>query len=141
MEISKTWVLISFLLSLLISCGYGQPDGPTKEKPVMLMNRIGPSSSVLYLSNADGTEEHKVFNTSGFDYHASFPSDGKWIVFNSERNDYGQADIYRVHPDGTGIEQLTDNPAFDDQASPSREKSGKTSVYRYSNLLSQLYRG
>ena len=24
--------------------------------------------------------------------------------------------MYRVHPDGTGLEQLTDNPAFDDQA-------------------------
>ena len=28
----------------------------------------------------------------------------------------GQADIYRLHPDGTGLEQLTDSPALDDQA-------------------------
>jgi Tol biopolymer transport system component len=41
--------------------------------------------------------------------------DSKWIVFTSERSGYGQADLYRVHPDGTGLEQLTDDPALDDQ--------------------------
>ena len=28
----------------------------------------------------------------------------------------GSADLYRIHPDGTGIERLTDDPAYDDQA-------------------------
>ena len=70
-------------------------------KKVMLMNRIGPSVSELFIANTDGTNEHKLFEKSGFDYHASFSSDRKWIVFTSERNGLGQADIYRVHPDGT----------------------------------------
>ena len=89
--------------------------GPAK-KNVMLMNRIGPSVSELYVANADGTAEHKLLPTPGFDYHASFSADGKWIVFTSERTGFGQADIYRVHPDGTGLERLTDSPALDDQA-------------------------
>ena len=84
-------------------------------KDVMLMNRIGPSRSELFVANADGTAEHKLLNSSSFDYHASYSYDGKWIVFTSERAGYGQADIYRVHPDGTGLEQLTDDPALDDQ--------------------------
>ena len=82
-------------------------------KNVMLMNRIGPSKSELYLADADGGNERKL--VSGFDYHASFSSDGKWIVFTGERDGYGQADIYRVHPDGTGLERLTDDTALDDQ--------------------------
>jgi TolB protein len=45
---------------------------------------------------------------------ASFSADGKWIIFTSERA--GSADIYRVHPDGSGLERLTDDPAYDDQA-------------------------
>lgn len=85
------------------------------QKKVMLMNRIGPSQSTLYIANADGTGEHTLFPASGFAYNASFSPDGKWIVFTSERAGLGEADIYRVHPDGSGLERLTDNPALDDQ--------------------------
>ncbi len=88
---------------------------PALAKEVMLMNRIGPSSSELYIANADGTAERKFFAASSFDYHASYSTDGKWIIFTSERNGSGQADIYRAHPDGTGLERLTDSPALDDQ--------------------------
>ncbi len=89
---------------------------PAKKKGVMLMNRIGPSASELYIANADGTNERRLLAASGFDYHASYSADGKWLVFTSERNGFGQADIYRVHPNGTGLERLTDSPALDDQA-------------------------
>jgi Tol biopolymer transport system component len=38
-----------------------------------------------------------------------FSPDGKWIYFNSEReaDRPGHAQIFRMHPDGTGVEQLT----------------------------------
>ena len=88
----------------------------TAQKGVMLMNRIGPSASTLYTSNADGSDEHELLTSSGFDYHASWSADGRWIVYTSERSGPGQADIYRVHPDGTGLERLVDSPALDDQA-------------------------
>src|SRR5205823_1855215 len=65
---------------------------------VMLMNRIGPSVSELYVANADGSGEQRLLSVSGFDYHATYSLDGKWIVFASERNGYGQAD--RMKPDG-----------------------------------------
>jgi Tol biopolymer transport system component len=95
--------------------GLKSPSTKT-EKPVMLMNRIGPSKSELFIANADGTGEHPLLPMSGFDYHASYSASGQWIVFTSERNGSGEADIYRVHPDGTALERLTDDPAFDDQA-------------------------
>lgn len=88
---------------------------PTKEKGVMLMNRIGPSVSELYVANADGANERKLLAEPTFDYHASFSADGKWLVFTSERNGDGQADLYRIRTDGTGLERLTDSPAMDDQ--------------------------
>src|SRR5713226_4674476 len=44
-----------------------------------------------------------------------FSADGKWIVFTSERN--GPTNIYRIRPDGSGLEKLTDDDGFDDQAS------------------------
>jgi Tol biopolymer transport system component/pimeloyl-ACP methyl ester carboxylesterase len=83
-------------------------------KERILLNRIGPFQSRLFISKGDGSEERPLLAVSGFDYNASFSSDGKWIVFTSERN--GSADIYRVRTDGTGLERLTDDPAYDDQA-------------------------
>ncbi len=85
------------------------------QKGVMLMNRIGPTSSELFVANADGSNEHPLLSASRFDYHASWSANGQWIAFTSERNGLGQADIFRVRPDGTGLEQLTDNPSLDDQ--------------------------
>lgn len=85
-------------------------------KDVMLMNRIGPSVSELHVANADGSGDRKLLQRSGFDYHATYSLDGKWVVFTSERSGFGQADIYRARADGTEVEQLTDDPALDDQA-------------------------
>ena len=82
----------------------------------MLMNRIGPSSSELYVANSDGSGEHKLIPSDGFDYHASPSADGRWVVFTSERAGFGQAEIYRIRIDGTGLERLTNEPALDDQA-------------------------
>ncbi|MGH9145022.1 MAG: TolB family protein, partial [Vicinamibacterales bacterium] len=47
------------------------------------------------------------------------------IVFTSDRE--GSADLFRVHADGTGLERLTVNPAYDDQAAFSPD--GKQLVF------------
>lgn len=99
-------ILVTLSLSFAISAA---------AQSVMLMNRIGPSASDLYVANADGSAEHRLMPGPGFDYHATYSNDGRWIVFTSERSGYGQADIYRVHSDGTALERLTDDPALDDQ--------------------------
>ena len=98
-----------FLTSLLLSV-------PAFAKDVMLMNRIGPSASELYVANANGNGEHKLIPSAGFDYHANLSADGSWVVFTSERMGSGQAEIYRVRINGTGLERLTNEPALDDQA-------------------------
>ncbi|MGB6449546.1 MAG: hypothetical protein WBE92_02220 [Steroidobacteraceae bacterium] len=56
----------------------------------------------------------------GPNYNPSFSWDGRWIVFTSER--FGSADVFRVHPDGSGLERLTDSPAFDDQGALSPDR-------------------
>jgi TolB protein len=57
-------------------------------------------------------------------------------VFTSTRD--GSADIYRAHPDGSGLERLTDDPAFDDQGALSPDgrrlafvstRSGQTDIW------------
>jgi len=86
-------------------------------KEVMLMNRIGPSKLMLYVANADGSGERPLLPPNAIrDYDASYSADGKWIVFTSERDGEGdgQADIWRVHPDGTGLERLTKDTSMED---------------------------
>lgn len=86
-------------------------------REVMLMNRIAPSKTTLFIANADGSgERHLLPDSDGMDYDASFSPDGRWVVFTSERDKDGdgQADLWRVHPDGTGLERLTGDPAMED---------------------------
>ena len=100
-----------------------QPALTPGKKGVMLMNRIGPSTSELYIANADGTGERKLLADSFLEYHASFSADGKWIAFTSERNGLGQSDVYRCRADGTEIQRLTDSPHVDDQGALSPDGS------------------
>ena len=111
----------ALLATLLVSAT--TPVLCAKER--ILLHRIGPSQSTLFIAKMDGSDERPLLPNSGLDYNASFSADGKWIIFTSERA--GSADIYRVHPDGSGFERLTDDPAYDDQGALSPD--GKQLVF------------
>src|SRR5215471_15399531 len=91
----------------------------------IIFNRIGPYEASLFISKADGSDERPLFKSASLDYNPSWSRDGQWIVFTSDRN--GSADLYRVKPDGTGLERLTGDPAYDDQAAFSPD--GKQIVF------------
>lgn len=76
--------------------------------------RIAPTEATLYIANADGTGEHAITQPGSVNYNPAWSPQGDWIAFTSERE--GSADLFRMHPDGGGLERLTDDPAFDDQA-------------------------
>jgi Tol biopolymer transport system component len=82
----------------------------------MLMNRIAPSSSDLWIANVDGSDERKFLDTPAFDYNATFAADGQSVVFTSERDGDGNSDVFRCRVDGTGIQPLVTGPAVDDAA-------------------------
>ncbi len=91
----------------------------------ILFSRIGPNQSILYVSNADGSAERALTPAGAMNYNATWSAKGDWIAFTSERD--GSADIYRMHPDGSGVERLTEHPAYDDQAAFSPD--GKRIVF------------
>jgi len=80
----------------------------------IVFGHLAPGEANLFISNADGAQEHALAHSGALDYNPSWSPDGAWIVFTSERA--GSADLFRVHPDGSGLERLTDDPSFDDQA-------------------------
>jgi Tol biopolymer transport system component len=91
----------------------------------VLIDRIGPNQATLYVAQADGANEHALLPPGALDYDPAWSPKNDWIAFTSERS--GSADLYRVHPDGTGLERLTDSPAYDDQAAFSPD--GKQLVF------------
>ena len=121
-------------LAFISSAGKGQADVELQYQ--IAFANFGPQNTDIFLADADGSNARPFLSNPALDYNASVSTDGKWILFTSERN--GSADIYRAHPDGSGLEQLTDDPAFDDQASlsPDGEKlafassrSGQADIY------------
>jgi len=76
--------------------------------------RSAPAESTLYIANADGSEEKPLTQPGSMNYNPAWSARGDWIAFTSDRA--GSADLFRMHPDGTGLERLTDDLAFDDQA-------------------------
>ena len=86
----------------------------------ILLTRLGPSESTLYVSSADGTGE-RALTKGSLDYNPAWSADGNWIAFTSERN--GSADLYRMRADGSAVERLTDDPSYDDQAAFSPDGS------------------
>ena len=65
----------------------------------------------LYTCAVDGSDERLVID--GFDHvdGPDYSADGQWIWFNGEKD--GAVDLWRVHPDGTGLERMSDGPTVD----------------------------
>ncbi|KAK5112705.1 hypothetical protein LTR85_011216 [Meristemomyces frigidus] len=87
------------------------------KKGAFYMNRIAPSTSVLYIADADGSNERKLLgNDTVFEYHASFSPDGLWVTFTSERNGDGNSDVYRARTNGSDVQKLLSTPSVEDGA-------------------------
>ncbi|SHI89767.1 TolB family protein [Wenxinia saemankumensis] len=66
---------------------------------------------LIHTCAADGSDERCL--TPGFDHcdGPDYTPDGAWIWFNGERD--GQVDLWRVRPDGTELERMTEGPEVD----------------------------
>src|SRR5215471_10021529 len=84
-----------------------------------------PSQVGVFVAASDGSDEHPLLSSADTDYDPVWAPDGSSIVFTSERD--GSAELYRVRPDGSGLERLTNDPAYDDQAAFSPD--GKQLVF------------
>ena len=110
-----------------------KPQGP------LLLNRIGPSASQLFIANADGSNERQLVDSGTLDYNASFSADGQWIVFTSERDGLGNSNLYRCRADGTQVERLTDGPSVEDAAVFSPDGKQVAFVSTRDTLLANIW--
>ena len=116
----RSFLIVSALLGWGATCN-AQPVAKQK----IYFGRLGQPDISLCISDGDGRHEHLLVPHRELEYSPSFSHDGRWIVFTRESD--GLADIYRVHPDGSELQQLTNDPAFDDQGVLSPD--GKTLAF------------
>lgn len=69
----------------------------------------------LHVANADGIDRRRLTNLEGLLGQPAWSPDGECIVFMRGTKGppvfdvYSQMDLWRIKPDGTGLEQLTDS--------------------------------
>ena len=89
----------------------------------------GWPTSEIYVMDADGGNEQKLTNNPADDGFPSWSPDGKWIVFQSNRDwdNPRNTEIYVMDADGGNQQRLTENPNEDE--SPSWSPNGKQIVF------------
>ncbi len=115
------------------------PAATPAKQGVMLMNRIAPAVSDLYVANIDGSNERKLLGQPGFDYNPRPSADGRWVVFTSERNGDGQSDLFRAPLAGGSAEQLVAGPSVDDAAVLSPDGSKLTFVSTRNGVTANIW--
>lgn len=68
----------------------------------------------IYLMDADGSNQRRLTNDVADDVEPAWLADGSRIVFCSWRS--GNADLWSMNPDGTGLTNLTNDPSTFDCA-------------------------
>lgn len=98
------------------------PDG---KRLVYVGVRRADGPVALYSCALDGSDEQCL--AQDFDHidGPDYTPDGAWIWFNGERA--GAVDLWRIRPDGTGVQRMTDDPAVNWFPHPSPD--GRHVVY------------
>lgn len=87
------------------------PDGKVLAYIGLREDADGSTTTNVYTIPAAGGEDRQLTDDE-FAYDGSeFSPDGRWIYFNSERasSTPGHAQLFRMAPDGSNVEQLTSN--------------------------------
>lgn len=71
-----------------------------------------PQGGELYMSDLKGGNVKRLTNNKYYDAEISVSPNGKWIVFGRQTD--GNMDLWRMHADGTGEEQITFTKDWDE---------------------------
>lgn len=69
-----------------------------------------PQGAELYVSAPDGSRAKQVTDNTCYDAEVSVSPDGKWVLFTRQID--GLLDLWRMRPDGSGAQQITHTPEW-----------------------------
>jgi len=91
----------------------GQPSFSPDGKWIVYERDIAEGNNGVWLMRADGTQRRRVTRNPftsggcGCDTDPNFSPNGKWITFVRIKKDEVEQALFAVHPNGTGLHQLT----------------------------------
>lgn len=110
----------------VLRSAFPDSDKRAKEDAALLMQQlVKPSQMEITVCDRDGSNFRQVTKNGAANFAPFWLPDDKRIIFSSnfrgmqkmrETGDHTQArnfDLFLIHEDGTGVEQVTDNPEFD----------------------------
>jgi len=140
--------------SVLFSSTHADPDARLKQQEELDFRESGKTRRYswdydefydIYRSDVQGSRLENLTRTPGYDAEGSFSTDGKLIVFSSNRHAYQQelstedqeifdrdksylVDVYLMNADGSGVRRLTETKGYD--GGPFFSPDGKEIVWR-----------
>ena len=84
---------------------WSSPDVTRDGQRLVFYSRVQPEGN-LYVMDADGTGLRQLTGDDAIDRVARWSPDGEWIVTFSNRS--GQLQLWKIRPDGSDLQQLTD---------------------------------
>ena len=101
--------------------------GDCPPKPLLPAGYVWPLYPYdIFVANADGTGLRRITDNPKYDAEPVVSSDGRQIVFGSQRE--GDFDIYIMNADGSGVNRLTDRVGYD--GGPWYSPDGKKIAWR-----------
>ena len=79
---------------------------------------VSPVRLEIWIMNRDGSGQRQVTELGGASFCPYMCPDGQWIIFTSDYADTAKHgmpnfELYRIHADGSGLEQITFSPVFE----------------------------
>ena len=105
-------------LDVALRCNNDHDFSPDGKLIAVSASTATSGGSQVYIANADGTGAKRIVDPAPSYFHGWAP-DGKWLSFVAQRDK--NFDLFRIRPDGTGEERLTQSPGYDDGPDYSRD--------------------
>lgn len=89
-----------------------------KWKTLWEKQAVSPTRLELWIMKNDGTEQRQVTNLGAASFCPYMHPNGEWIVFTSNFADSSGSrmpnfDLWRIRPDGSDLDRVTNSPVFD----------------------------